>query len=337
MSKIIILKKGITSFDTECIVNTANEQLAYSSGVSELSEACDKIGYCNTGNAVITPSFNLKNNKFIIHAVGPKYSQEKLEKCRRDLYNVYTRSLEVMLENGCHTITFPLISSGNYGYPIKEAWEIAIKACSNFIQSNNSHYSITIYFAIIDDDKYKLGIDLLKDYNEIKTKNPVTKLYEVVSYLHRKWYEKLRITSEYSPSGCHFRCILSTKSTFDDQTGFTIMDDDNFPIYRYSSGQDYFYFKDYQSLENMTIDELGARFITECPELLEQSRGEDSEYVKWFEAVVQFAINGVYPYAFADHDYDIYKAKKIKLTDGNWIDYAPKGDFDLLKRYYSQN
>ena len=77
MSRIRIEQLGITKAGTECIVNAANEQLQAGGGVcgvifqaagyKQLQKACDDIGYCNTGSAVITPAYNL-NAKYIIHA-----------------------------------------------------------------------------------------------------------------------------------------------------------------------------------------------------------------------------------------------------------------------------
>ena len=74
MSEVIILKKDITKCETECIVNSANEHLKFgsgvcgaifkSAGVQKLTKACDKIGHCDTGNAVITPAFELTNYKY---------------------------------------------------------------------------------------------------------------------------------------------------------------------------------------------------------------------------------------------------------------------------------
>ena len=80
MRTIEIRKISITDLDTDAVVNAANEGLRAGSGVcgaifqaagaAKLQEACDKIGHCDTGSAVITPGFNLKA-KYIIHAVGP--------------------------------------------------------------------------------------------------------------------------------------------------------------------------------------------------------------------------------------------------------------------------
>ena len=170
MSKIEILKKGITEFDTDAIVNAANSGLYEGSGVCgaifraagsrELNEACRRIGGCETGNAVITPGFRLKAG-YVIHAVGPIYhggnhGEGKL------LYNAYKNSLLLAMENNLHSITFPVISSGIYGYPKKEAWEKGISACRKFHELYPD-YEMDIYFAVLDDEALKLGNSVLKE------------------------------------------------------------------------------------------------------------------------------------------------------------------------------
>lgn len=170
MSGIEIKKIGITRLDTDAIVNAANEQLWSGGGVcgaifkaagsAELTRACDAIGGCKTGKAVITPGFSLPA-KYIIHAVGPVWrggnnGEDKL------LYSAYMESLKVAKENSCHSIAFPLISAGIFGYPIKDAWRKAIQACNDFI-SDNPDYDIHIIFAVIDDDIMKLGEKTLQE------------------------------------------------------------------------------------------------------------------------------------------------------------------------------
>ncbi len=86
MGRIQIIKIGITNLETDALVNAANENLKAGAGVCgaifnsagfrELQDACDKIGKCATGSAVITPGFKLKS-KFIIHAVGPRWTDGK--------------------------------------------------------------------------------------------------------------------------------------------------------------------------------------------------------------------------------------------------------------------
>lgn len=190
MSKIAINIGNIVNSTTECVVNAANEYLAYGSGVcgaifkaagkNELAKACNEIGRCGTGEAVITPGFLLKS-KYIIHAVGPRYfditgkniidHDKKL--LRQQLYNAYWNSLDLMLSYDCHSITFPLISSGTYGYPLDEAWETAIDACLDFLSENNNE-NISIDFAVLDETTWQLGNNLLNHkleaIHDLKTK-----------------------------------------------------------------------------------------------------------------------------------------------------------------------
>ena len=117
MSRIRIEQLGITKAGTECIVNAANENLQAGGGVcgvifqaaghKQLQKACDDIGYCSTGSAVITPAYNL-NAKYIIHAVGPVWYGGKKKEPQK-LYGCYKASLNLAKEHECHSIAFPLI------------------------------------------------------------------------------------------------------------------------------------------------------------------------------------------------------------------------------------
>lgn len=170
MSSIQIIKKGITKLEVEAIVNAANSHLLAGGGVcgaifkdagySQLATACDKIGHCDTGSAVITPGFNLKA-KYIIHAVGPIWNGGNNDEPKK-LYDCYLRSLELARENGCHSIAFPLISSGIFGYPKDKAWRKALQACQDFLK-NNEDYDIDICFAVLDDSVLELGEKTMQD------------------------------------------------------------------------------------------------------------------------------------------------------------------------------
>ena len=165
---ITIQKISITDLDTDAIVNAANSGLWAGGGVcgaifraagpKELTDACSKIGGCKTGSAVITPGFRLKA-KYIIHAVGPVWHGGNDHE-PQDLYGCYTKSLELTKEYDLHSIGFPLISAGIFGYPKDKAWEKAIQACSDFC-SKNSDYQIDIVFAVLDDEIKELGEKIL--------------------------------------------------------------------------------------------------------------------------------------------------------------------------------
>lgn len=167
-SHIDIQKIGITKLEVDAIVNAANEGLLKGGGVcgaifreagsAELTKACRKIGGCKTGSAVITPGFKLPA-KYIIHAVGPVWhggdkNEPKL------LYSAYKQSLLVAKENGCHSIGFPLISAGIFGYPKDQAWRKAIQACQDFYR-DNPDYEMEIIFAVLDDEILQMGKETL--------------------------------------------------------------------------------------------------------------------------------------------------------------------------------
>ena len=164
MSSIDIRLIGITDLETDCIVNAANSGLAMGSGVCgaifraagprELQAACDKIGYCPTGGAVITPGFALKA-KYVIHAVGPIWSGGDRNEPQH-LYSCYQESLNRAKENSCHSIGFPLISSGIFGYPKDKAWRVALKSCSDWL-SDDPNYDMDITFAVLNQGILKLG------------------------------------------------------------------------------------------------------------------------------------------------------------------------------------
>ncbi len=170
MSSISIQKKGVTKLDVDAVVNAANRALLEGGGVcgaifaeagsAQLQAACDAIGHCNTGSAVITPGFKLKA-KYIIHAVGPVWSDGNHGEPKL-LYGAYYKSLELAVANGCTSIGFPLISSGIFGYPKDKAWRKAIQACKDFLDRNPS-VSLDIVFAVLDDRSLALGQSTLEE------------------------------------------------------------------------------------------------------------------------------------------------------------------------------
>lgn len=139
MAKITVLRGSVVYADTDAIVNAANEQLAGGSGVcgaifteagwDDMQRACDRIGGCPTGKAVVTPGFKLKA-KYVIHTVGPIY--EGTSRDAEFLRSAYRSCLEEAEKLGLHSIGFCSISTGIYGYPLEEAVQIAIETLLGF-------------------------------------------------------------------------------------------------------------------------------------------------------------------------------------------------------------
>ncbi len=164
MSSIEIKKIGITKLDTDAVVNAANTGLWEGGGVcgyifhdagsAEMTAACQKIGHCDEGSAVITPGFKLPA-KYVIHAVGPRWSGGEHNEPKL-LYSAYKQSLLLAKDNNLHSIGFPLISAGIFGYPVDKAWRKAIQACKDFIDANQD-YEIKVVFAVLDDKIKSVG------------------------------------------------------------------------------------------------------------------------------------------------------------------------------------
>jgi len=150
-----IVRNDITQMRVDVIVNAANSQLMRGGGVcgaifaaagaEKLQKACDEIGHCEVGDAVITPAFELPM-KYIIHTVGPMYREWEKEIQAKQLYNCYKNSLELAEKNGAESMAFPLISSGIYGYPKREALSIATSAIKDYLENSD----MTVYLVMYD-------------------------------------------------------------------------------------------------------------------------------------------------------------------------------------------
>jgi O-acetyl-ADP-ribose deacetylase (regulator of RNase III) len=149
-----IVRQDITKMKVDAIVNAANTELQRGGGVcgaifeaagaAQLQAACDKLAPIKTGEAVITPGFNLPA-KFIIHAAGPIYREWNKKQNEQHLRAAYTNSLQRGVENKCASIAFPLISSGIYGYPKDEALQVATSAIQDFLIDHDIDVTLVVF------------------------------------------------------------------------------------------------------------------------------------------------------------------------------------------------
>ncbi|MBM4331623.1 MAG: O-acetyl-ADP-ribose deacetylase [Deltaproteobacteria bacterium] len=165
---IELLQGDITEQDTEAIVNAANRTLLGGGGVDgaihraagpQLLSECRTLGGCETGDAKITRGYKMKA-RHVIHTVGPVYHSAG-QKAPELLARCYRRSLEVASENNLKSIAFPSISTGAYGYPLREAAPIALKTVADYL---NSHEGIqTVRFILFGKEAYEAYEEALKD------------------------------------------------------------------------------------------------------------------------------------------------------------------------------
>lgn len=148
-----IVHGDITKMATDAIVNAANTALRIGGGVcgaifaaageAELSAACERIGFCAVGEAVVTGGFRLPARQ-IIHTVGPVWrggvnGEESM------LRASYRNSLSLADSLKLESIAFPLISSGIFGYPKEQALSVAVTEIESFLQKHDLQVSLVLY------------------------------------------------------------------------------------------------------------------------------------------------------------------------------------------------
>jgi O-acetyl-ADP-ribose deacetylase (regulator of RNase III) len=172
---ILELKVGdITEENTDAIVNAANTRLTPGGGVSGaihrvagpgLWAECKTLGGCNTGEAKLTGGHNLKA-RYVIHTVGPVYSADVTDS--DNLRNSYYNSLLLASSHNIKSIALPSISTGIFGYPVKDASLIALQTIVSFLEK---HPEIELVKMVLFSEKdyriYKSSLEkILKDLKQ---------------------------------------------------------------------------------------------------------------------------------------------------------------------------
>ena len=162
-NEIVYLVGDITTLAVDAIVNAANCSLLGGGGVDgaihraagrELLAECRTLGGCATGAAKLTKGYHLPA-RYVIHTVGPVYSGSTSD--AQLLRSCYRSSLDLARAHGLHTIAFPAISTGVYGYPKEAAAEIALVTIREWFEAHpDAGMRVSIVsFSAQDDEIYQ--------------------------------------------------------------------------------------------------------------------------------------------------------------------------------------
>ncbi len=155
-----IVRNDLTNMQADAIVNAANPKPVIGYGVDSaihrkagrrLLTARKKEGMISFGEAAITPAYNL-DARYVIHTATPVWQggncqEEKL------LRACYQNSLKLALKYNCESIAFPLLASGNHGFPKELALHTAINVFSSFLMKHD----MQIYLVVFDRSSFVLS------------------------------------------------------------------------------------------------------------------------------------------------------------------------------------
>ncbi len=168
--------------NVDVIVNAANRNLISGGGIcgaiykkagySNLNEVCRKIKTpLKDGDAVLTPAFDIKNAKYIIHAVGPNFSYTP--NAFNELFNAYYNSLLLVKDNNLYSIALPLISAGIYGGYLENPATALAKQCimayNKFVESFPS-YNIHVILCAYTKEEFDSANKIKNNEKNIKIK-----------------------------------------------------------------------------------------------------------------------------------------------------------------------
>lgn len=157
MENLSVIAGDITRIEVDAIVNAANERMLGGGGVDgaihraagpDLLSACRAVREvtpgirCPVGEARFTPGFRLPA-KYVIHTVGPRWHGGTADEPKL-LANCNRASLRLAVQIGIHSIAFSAISTGIFGYPLREACQIAATECVHFLEQNPSIVKIIL-------------------------------------------------------------------------------------------------------------------------------------------------------------------------------------------------
>lgn len=191
----VIIRNDITKVKADIIVNTANPEPVYGTGTDaavyhaageqDLLEARKQIGRIAPGEARYTPAFRLPAT-YIIHTVGPGWidgshgEADTLRSCFRN-------ALALARDLGAKSIAFPLIATGNYGFPKDLALKIALES---FTSSLLSWPDVKIILVVYSKDSFVLSKNVVGDLETFIDDHYISE--NEANEMRTRWYEERR-------------------------------------------------------------------------------------------------------------------------------------------------
>ena len=202
---LMLVRNDITKMEVDAIVNAAQPALLGGGGVDgaihkaagpELLEECRTLGGCQRGQAKITKGYHLPC-KFVIHTVGPVYEDGHHGE-EQVLRSCYRSSLALARKHGLHTVAFPLISAGVYGYPKDQALRVAVDAISGFLLEGGAGEEMLVSLVVFSPTPFLLSKKLFPDVHEYIDDHYVDTHYDACAARMRQAQFKAQ-TGEFAP------------------------------------------------------------------------------------------------------------------------------------------
>ncbi|KAG8933112.1 hypothetical protein FRC03_008491 [Tulasnella sp. 419] len=172
LETVSYIQHDITKLKVDAIVNAANNSLLGGGGVDgaihraagrELLQECRSLNGCKTGEAKITKGYKLPSS-YVIHTVGPIYHTGPREEVKKLLESCYRTCLNLAVQDGLKSIAFPAISTGAYGYPIREAAHVALRTVREFLETDDGSKLDRVIFVLHTKSDFLVYSELLPQY-----------------------------------------------------------------------------------------------------------------------------------------------------------------------------
>ncbi len=177
-----IIRQDITKMKVDAIVNSTNYKLVGLSGIDLaihqcagplFDMECRRIAPLGLGEAKITKGYDL-DAKYVIHTAGPVWEGGLVGESIL-LKSCYLESLKLAVKNGCESVAFPLISSGNYGYPKDQVLRFAVQVISDFLLENE----LDVYLCVYDRKSYEFSKALYDDIRDFIGSSPTENYFSL--------------------------------------------------------------------------------------------------------------------------------------------------------------